>query len=248
MKRINAPFLPVLFSLLLFLPWGICTAKEKKNAKAAYRIVKTDDFQITGDGNNSQWEKAAWLPLVQRRPAQADDTRATEMKAMYSSTGIYFFFLCKDKKLTATMSADFMDLWKEDVVEVFLWPDEKIPFYFEYEISPLDFELPLLISNQDMELLRWQPFYYEENRKTRHATMVQGGEKKSHAAIDSWTAEFFIPYKLLSPLKNVPPQKGTKWRANFYRNDYDDDRYTWSWQPTEKSYHEYEKFGTIVFE
>jgi hypothetical protein len=241
-------YLTAMLSSLVILPWNHCQAGGKKNSKAVYRIVKTDDFEIAGDGNNDNWDKAEWLHLTQRMPAREQAKMSTKMKAMYSATGIYFLFFCEDRKITATMLADFMDLWKEDVVEVFLWPDEELPFYFEYEISPLDFELPLLISNQNMELLRWQPFYYEENRKTRHATTVQGGEKKSHAEISSWTAEFFFPYKLLSPLKNLPPQEGTKWRANFYRNDYDGERASWSWQPTEKSYHEYEKFGTVVFE
>jgi hypothetical protein len=72
--------------------------------------------------------------------------------------------------------------------------------------------------------------------------------KKSKATISAWTAEFFISYKLLRQLKNIPPQKGTKWRANFYRVDYDDGFAGWSWQPTERSYHGIEKFGTMLFE
>jgi hypothetical protein len=30
---------------------------------------------------------------------------------------------------------------------------------------------------------------------------------KDGDAVTSWTAEFFIPYTLLKPLNNVPPQK-----------------------------------------
>ena len=52
-----------------------------------------------------------------------------------------------DRTITATMQDDFLDLWKEDVFEFFLWPDERHPVYFEYEISPLGFELPILIPN-----------------------------------------------------------------------------------------------------
>ena len=54
---------------------------------------------------------------------------------------------------------------------------------------------------------------------------------------------------LLSPLQNVPPKPGTQWRANFYRMDYDDGKATrWTWVPVGNSFHEYEKFGTLVFE
>ncbi len=37
----------------------------------------------------------------------------------------------------------------------------------------------------------------------------------------SWTAEFYIPYALLKPIISGPPVKGSRWRANFYRIDYD---------------------------
>lgn len=139
-----------------------------------------------------------------------------------SESGIYFLFYCEDKKLTATMNTDFMDLWEEDVVEVFLMPDEDSPVYFEYEISSLNYELPILISNDNGDLVRWKPFHYDADRKTMHATSVLGGEKKSNSVVKSWSAEFFIPYKLLRPLNNIHPQPGTEWRANLYRIDYDE--------------------------
>ena len=64
-----------------------------------------------------------------------------------------------------------------------------------------------------------------------------------------WTAEVFIPYELLTPLRNVPPKPGTRWRANFYRMDYDDGQHTsWDWARVGPSFHEFQKFGTLVFE
>jgi len=224
-------------------------AYAPKNREAVYKVVKTPDFTVTGDGANRNWEKAEWLQLTQRRPAEIDLSRITKVKMLYSETGVYCLFDCQDKKITATMEADFLNLWLEDVVEVFFWTDESLPFYFEYEISPLNYELPIMISNQDGELLRWQPFHYESNRKTQHAVKIHGGEQKPHAEITAWTAEFFIPYKLLSPLRNVPPKTGTQWRANFYRIDYDEERSkSWSWQLTQGNFHDYLRFGTLLFE
>ena len=141
-----------------------------------------------------------------------------------------------------------LTLYKEDVVEVFLWTDEAQPLYFEYELSPLNYELPILVPNHGGTFFGWRPWHYEGERRTRHATSVQGGEKKSGATIRGWTAEFFIPYALLKPLGNVPPKPGTRWRANLYRIDYDaaEPRH-WQWQPTSGSFHEYERFGTFLF-
>jgi hypothetical protein len=240
-------YFPVLRSLvtatvLMFLT-NIVNAQEKPEIA----VRKTSDFNVTGDGKNDNWSKTAWIQL----PVRGNEPLPlkTRIKLLYSGTGIYFLFDCQDKHLTSAMNADFLDLWKEDVVEVFLWTNEKEPFYFEYELSPLNYELPLLISNEKGELLRWMPFHYEPGRITGHATSVQGGEKKSNAAVSGWMAEIFIPYKLLSPLVNRIPEPGMKWRANMYRVDYDPGaRMRWSWQPTEKSFHDYEKFGSLIFE
>ncbi len=241
-------YIAALLSFFQICFFGDHVCLEGKTSGTVYHVAKTGDFEITGNGSSENWQGAQWLNLTQRRSASTDDSFTTKLKALYSQTGIYFLFHCEDSMLTATMNADFLDLWKEDVVEVFLWPDESVPAYFEYELSPLNYELVLLISNSDGELHRWQPFYYETDRQTNHATAVEGGEKKSHAPISNWTAEFFIPFKLLRPLTNISPQKGTMWRANFYRVDYDDKNASWSWQLTERSFHDYKNFGTLIFD
>ncbi|QHT67517.1 hypothetical protein GXP67_13210 [Rhodocytophaga rosea] len=210
-------------------------------------IKKTSDFTITGDGTASNWQQTDWVTIPVRQ--NLDNPHATRIKILYSEKGMYFLFLCEDTKLTSTITEDFGDLYNEDVVEVFLWTDEKHPIYFEYEVSPLNYELPIIVPNNGRNFFGWRPWKYEGDRKTQHQTSVQGGKKESNATVKSWMAEFFIPYTLLSPLNNVPPKSQTKWRANFYRIDYDDKKYTtWQWQPTSGSFHEYQKYGTIVFE
>ncbi len=209
-------------------------------------IEKTMDFEINGQGTAHEWEQTDWVIIPFRHDNPA--AKQTKAKVLYSGKGMYFLFACEDKKITATHTTDFADLFDEDVVEVFLWTDEQHPVYFEYELSPLNYELPLIVPNFSGQFLGWIPWHYEGDRRIKHATHVSGGEKASDAHIQQWTAEFFIPYALLAPLKNVPPQKGTQWRANMYRIDYDSGKFqSWQWQPIEKSFHEYEKFGTFLF-
>ena len=142
--------------------------------------------------------------------------------------------------MTATYEEDFADLWKEDVFEAFLWPDERDPLYFEYEVSPLGRELPILIPNLDGKFLGWRPWHYGGDRRVRHATSIVGGPKQSGAAIQGWRAEFMIPFAVLSPLRGVPPTKGARWRANFYRVDYDGGKsVSWDWARVGKSFHEF---------
>ena len=210
-------------------------------------VVKpSGDFEVTGTGEHPSWKPVEWTAMRRRQPDGLPYT--TRFKMLYSNTGLYFLMDGTDRTLTATMNEDFMDLWNEDVFEVFLWTDERYPVYFEYEISPLNYELPILIPNFGGQFLGWRPWHYEKDRQTRKATSITGGPKTSRATIQGWRAEFFVPYTLLRPLQNVPPKPGTRWRGNFYRMDYDNgNRTQWDWAPVGPSFHEYQKFGDILF-
>jgi len=209
-------------------------------------VKKCEDFQITGKGTSAEWEKTKWIDLL---PIKHNSRNLqTQAKVLYSGSGLYFLYRCEDERLTATMNADFMNLWKEDVVEVFLLPDEKFPIYFEYELSPLNYELSILVPNLNGRFRGWRPWPYEGKRRIQHATSIQGGDKTSGEDISGWMAEFFIPYKLLQPMGNLSPESGTRWRANMYRCDCDTGKAAyWAWKPIEKNFHEYKKFGTFIF-
>jgi hypothetical protein len=211
------------------------------------RVPSCADFEITGRGDAAAWKQAEWTDL-KRRPASAHDYTA-RFKMLYSGKGVYVLFDGSDAKLTATKTADYDELWKEDVFECFFWPDEKHTVYFEYEISPLGYELPILVPNLDKKQMGWRPWKYDGERKIKKAIHIGGGEQKSGATISNWTAEAFIPYDLLTPLSNVPPKPGVKWRANFYRCDYDGGKQSsWDWARVGPSFHEFQKFGTLIFQ
>lgn len=210
--------------------------------REALPVKSTVNFDISGNGDAAEWKAAEWIPLERRRGAARYETKA---KLLYSDTGVYGLFSCEDEKITATLKEDFANLWTEDVVEIFFWPDESSPLYFEYELSPLDYELPILVPNMDGNFLGWRPWQYEGERKTRHATVVR---RDARGNPTEWIAEFFIPYALLKPLRNVPPKKGSAWRMNMYRIDHDNGNTAWSWKPVQKNFHDYERFGLIRFE
>jgi hypothetical protein len=211
------------------------------------RVLRTDDFAVDGKGGAPAWSKAAWEPLRPR--AAGGRTDATRVKMLYSPTGLYVLMDGEDGALTATMKADYLDLWTEDVFEFFLWPDERYPVYFEYEISPLGFELPILVPNFGGQFYGWRPWHYEGKRQTQKAVAVRGDPAEPGARIAGWTAEVYVPYDLLKPLQNVPPHSGTQWRANVYRLDYDGGRNaSWNWARVAGTFHQPDKFGTLVFE
>ncbi len=205
-------------------------------------IIRTPDFEITGNGSSTEWSKAEWENIPQRSNDKV--SYITKAKVLYSGRGIYFLFYCEDKIITATMQGDNLNLWEEDVVEVFLMPDEKFPLYFEYQLSPLNYELTLLIPNLDGDFLGWLPWKYEGERRARRKTIII---KDDGGYVKGWMAEFFIPFKLMEPLITSPPQAGEQWKANMYRLDYDQGPARFSWQKTDIHFHEPRNFGTITF-
>jgi hypothetical protein len=206
-------------------------------ATTVVRVRPTNDFEIKPDSNLQEWRTTAWVQLLKRGGTK---NYSTKFKILYSSNGIYCLFFCEDKKITSTAKKDFADLYNEDVVEAFFWTDETFPVYFEYELSPLNYELPIMVPNNRGKFFGWLPWHYEGNRRTKHATVIYPN--------NSWVATFFIPHALFTPLGHVPPVKGTTWRCNFYRIDYDEKNSEWSWQATQTNFHDYERFGTVVFD
>lgn len=249
------PFTMLCYAVVLFLG-SSCRSEQPQPDHPAMSnaasfptmpVLRTTDFPITGDGSNPAWQTAEWVAL-QRRAGSAHSYSA-QVKMLYSETGLYVLFDGSDTRLTATMVGENLHIWEEDVYEVFLWTDERYPIYFEYEISPLNQELVLLVPNFGGEFLGWIPWDYEGERRIRKEVSVRDGVMESGSSASGWSAEVFIPYALLRPLQNVPPQPGMRWRANFYRNDYDDGgSSSWAWSPTTGNYHLIEQFGTLLFE
>jgi hypothetical protein len=214
--------------------------------KTCVRLV--EDFPVTGDGCNPIWEKSEWIQLDVLGSGKFD--YPTKFKLLWSKVGMYFLFDCIDRELTCTKDRDFDELYLEDVIEVFLWPDESQIVYFEYEISPLGYELPLIVPNCNGKFHGWLPFLYDPDRRVISKTRVFDGEKKPMERVSSWKAEFFMPFKLLVGMSNCPPKPGSEWRANFCRLDYGENQKTqWSWATDGlmDNFHNYSKFGSITF-
>jgi len=212
------------------------------------KITKVKDFEVTGSGSAPQWKSAEWQTL--KLVSKLKSPYSTRAKVVYSEKGIYFLFDNEDRKLTCTMFRDCQDIYQEDVVEVFLWTDEGKDLYFEYELSPLAIELPIVVPNHKGAFMGWRPWHYEGDRVTRRATSVRGGPREPMAGCEAWMAEFFIPFALLRGLGNTPPKAGTRWRGNLYRIDYDAGKAAqWAWcEASGTNFHNFHHFGTLVFE
>jgi hypothetical protein len=207
----------MLKKIVPFFLWaGILTGAIAPRAQAhaaipdsSMVIKKTTDFKVDGQGSAANWATAKAFDItVQKGPNQPAPGKQfpTKVKILYSEKGMYFLFDCTDKKLTATIMEDYGLLFKEDVVEVFLWPDTTVPIYLEYELSPLDYELPIIIANIKGRTEGWKAWHYTDRNRVQHATSAQGGQKKSMASVEGWKAEFFM-------MKKLPITRGRKQAA-----------------------------------
>jgi hypothetical protein len=169
--------------------WGwLAFTKQAVRAQPAAKVLHvrpTEDFTVDGSGDAPAWKAVPWEPLAlrvaDRLPYQ------TRVKTLYSKTGLYVLMEAEDRTLTATMKEDFLDLWNEDVFEFFLWPDERYTVYFEYEISPLGYELPILIPNFEGKFLGWRPWHYEGKRRRRPPRGLKQPRRTG------WKAEVYVP-------------------------------------------------------
>jgi hypothetical protein len=198
-------------------------------------LPRVDDFPLAA--GPSAWDVAGWqtVPTTGGGPGHA-----TRFRAVYSATGLYVGFDCDDARQITTGLPDEADLWVEDVVEAFFWPDERQPLYLEYELSPFGSELLLLVPNRSGEFMGWSPWHFEADRRTRKGVWGDGGT--------AWSAAFFLPFTLLRGVADVPAP-GTIWRANFCRIDHDTgtpELYSWSPGIT-ATFHDPQKFGMIEF-
>lgn len=222
------------------------TIQTKAVSHPSVVLSKVHDFTLTGDGSAAVWREIPWLPLMRVGGGAGYETRA---KAAYSGSGLYFMLDCEDQILTCRDRHDFDDLFADDVFELFIWPDPRQSLYFEYELSPLGAELPILVPNRDGRFVGWRPWHYEGSRLTRRSTSVRGGPAQAGASVKGWTAECFIPFDLFCGFAATPPSVGDTWRLNLYRIDYDrGDTSHWAWSTaTGTNFHDFQGFGSMVF-
>ncbi len=212
------------------------------------QVPQTDDFTLNGRGDHPAWHSAPTFAINSREPYGTPVGYESYCKILWSSAGVYFFVDVADKKLTCTGLPDRGDLWKEDVVEFFIHPYAPVPYYLEYEVSPMGSEIPLLTTAHGEQYMGAFPFRYQDGRLPRKAISVRGGPQVPGASVTGWSVEVFIPSLLLYPMPNIMLQPGTEWNMNVFRIDYDDGRANhFCLHDSGPSFHNYRGYPTFRF-
>lgn len=188
---------------------------------------------------------AACVPARLRRSTDGNPPRlATSVAAWFDDAYLNVLFSAGDDHVEATYLAHDAPLYEEDVVEVFLAPEE-LTRYFELEVSPRGTIFDARIESPDGE------------RATMHvdrgwtcegliATVRRVTESDGASSVDTLLR---IPF---ASLGRPAPVDGETWRANFFRIDRHDrhgDEFS-AWQATMRNpadFHVPAAFGVLRF-
>jgi alpha-galactosidase len=183
------------------------------------------------------------------RGQNPDPALATEVRALWSPSTLYFRFTCCYREIFVFDDSEANgrrdQLWERDVVEAFLQPPDlhaksEKPvsnsryraFYKEFELAPNGMWIDLNISPSGLANLK--------SGLTRSVHMNE--------ATKTWNAELAIPMRALTT--NFDPN--AEWRANFFRVEGRvEPRNYMAWQAThtpQPDFHVPESFGRLKFQ
>jgi len=203
---------------------GPVTAKEI-SLYQCYRIEKEPvlDGKLDDDCWQSIPEAKVFFLLGGKEFAMV---KPSWFKVGWNNENLYFAFWAEEpdvQKINAKRPDGDKFLWMEDSVELFLIPPEMD--CWQFVISTLGSRWNAVGIAKTVPLENWQA--------------------KSFVGKDFWSVEVKIPFKVLGKI----PSDGEKWKINVGRNNLTgpvEERVS-CWPKIEKSFHEIDNYGTIVF-
>ncbi len=172
----------------------------------------------------------------------------TEVRLAYDDTYLYLRYDCEDDSTVCQMKEDEMDLWDEDVVELFIDAGNDQRDYVELEWNPVGAKVDLLIV--------WGPdgswhSYREWDAKGMTYRVEWRDVQIGDETVPGWRCEVKYPLALCSDMPRMP-QAGETWRGNIFRikraTENGDQYQAWSAVPgAEASFHQPKRFGWFRF-
>lgn len=190
--------------------------------------------EVLADPEAPPWRDLPALALCETVTGHAP-RQPTRLKLGWTPDDLRVLFHCADTHPWATMTERDAPLYEEEVIEVFLDPVGDLQSYFELEVNPLNAVLDLVLRRNRSGYVKDFSWRCDALRTAVRTTP------------SSWTAELAIPFRSLVA---DAPQRGARWRANFFRIDRPDGtpRELSAWSPTRcGTFHVPERFGVIEF-
>ena len=223
---------------------AVATAQERSRPLPTYEVLRASSpIKVDGWLDEAAWGAAKTVgPFVRNRDGAAVPN-ATEAKVLYDERFIYFSVRVEDENVWATMRRRDEHLWHEEVVEVFLQADTRVPNYIELEVNPLGTLLDIYLLDRRRNL----PYESWNSAGMRWAVRVEG-KVDGRGGDRGWTCEIALPLEDVATAPSLPPRPGDRWRMNLYRVESRPELLGLAWSPTmEDDFHVPPMFGEIIF-
>ncbi len=209
---------------------------------------RTGEIKLDGVLDEPAWKEANVVSLVEAELG-GPVHYGTRVRALWDDEALYVAFECDDPDVHAPRTGHDDDLWKHDVVELFIDPDADEKSYVEIHVAANGATADYLWADFRPETdwfttPPWQRFNDKsaatsyEPKGIASAVKVDGTLNNPADTDKGWTVEWRIPYSALVNVvpdeqrgrklidcrlfKQVPievPKAGATWRMNFCRCD-----------------------------
>ena len=239
------------FYLLLFL---FVIEPEILNAQPPIYNVKKTNATINIDGvlDEPDWVNADTTEhFVILGTTTVLPQTTTWAKMLWDNTYLYIGMYCEDKNIWATLTTHDAALYTEDVVEVYIDPDNDQQNYIEFELNPLNTVFDLWLNKPWNEGGVGHSEWNFDNFST--AIKIHGTVANNSDVDTSWTCEMALPFSEMQFIANTmhyPPYVNEFWRLNLYRFDRSPgvtEHEETGWSQTGGGQHVPDKFGIIWF-
>ncbi|NQT02443.1 MAG: carbohydrate-binding family 9-like protein [Planctomycetes bacterium] len=236
---------------------NIAEARQQYTCKRAVDRIETD-----GVLDEISWRNAEIMEFVTISKnadgvveyGEPGEQKKVIAKMVWDDSCLYIGFEIQDEDIRATMTEHDLDLSGEDVVEIFIDPEDGQSTYGEIQVNPLNtlFDQYVIVGKKRRV---WMDYWADYSQERGESAVKSGvnvvGTVANRADRDTrWTAEIAVPLHLFITAPHLPPTEGEKWRINLtainYCKDQDPVCLTWA-RLGPDFFHDPDTFGEIIF-
>jgi len=157
--------------------------------------------KIDGDLSDPAWQKATVISeFYQLEPNEgAPASERTEVRILYDENNLYFAVKAFDSnpsEINASIKARDGQLGKDDLIRIYLDPQQSRRDGYAFEINPLGARTDAIIQNNSSFLIEWDTIWHAHSR----------------IVADGWVTEVAIPFRSISY-----DAARTDWGFDFFR-------------------------------
>ena len=220
----------------------------KKNTDYRVSLV-SEALKIDGKADETIWRDARWTPWFKRPNNERLSPKIrTRAKLLYDSEALYVFFETYDSDIKNPGTKRDDQLWRSDVLELYLDPGQDSKDYLEFQFGPTGAVFDALFtSHRKPDWRKAAPAFNMEGLVSE--VNIRGTLNKSGDQDQGWSVEARIPFNEL-PKVTAAPKPGTRWGFNLYRIDSaapSSGSSMGAFAPVGGDFHNLKDAGTLVF-